>query len=197
MPNEGYHCFGQCWTLHSYSDAMWRIYSPMCGHPCQYAVRIRSRIGCLYDSLNKNCGSTQSAFIGRVRYLTTPDLIRHVRSASHRDSRTAAGTLLVKRPAFRHEREVRLILVTGSDHTADANGLFRYPLDPHTLVSQIMLDPRLDRKEAERLGNEIKAKTGFTGPVKRSLLYAPPDPLRRTVGTSDSRSPARRLRKSS
>lgn len=33
--------YGQCWTLHSASDAMWRIYSPN-----KNAVRIRSTIQC-------------------------------------------------------------------------------------------------------------------------------------------------------
>jgi hypothetical protein len=82
-----------------------------------------------------------------------------------------AKILLVKRPAFRHEREVRLLLIARSE----ISKLFRYRVEPTRLISQIMLDPRLDREEAGALKKEIRDRTGFPGPIKRSLLYAPPE----------------------
>ncbi len=164
-------CYGQCWTLHKASDAMWRIYSPMSNGSYERAVRVRSTIRELLDSLSCCFEPPGSAFVGRVRYLTTPNLIKYVKRASDTGARSVAETLLVKRPAFRHEREIRLLLLARSD-----NGkLLRYPVDPNKLVSQIMLDPRLDRSEAEALKQDIKAKTRFGGPILRSLLYAPPE----------------------
>src|SRR5205085_4195507 len=58
--------YGQCWTLQTASDAMWRIYSPNAE-----AVRIRSTVRRLLESLNSDRGSTANteSFIGRVRYL--------------------------------------------------------------------------------------------------------------------------------
>jgi hypothetical protein len=37
-----------------------------------------------------------------------------------------------------------------------------------------MIDPRLPKTEAKHLKSEIRARTGFQGEIKRSLLYAPP-----------------------
>lgn len=165
-------CYGQCWTLQRASDAMWRIYSPMVdGGSRKYAVRIRSTIRCLVESLRRSSESSDSAFIGRVQYLNTPRLIKYVKHAPCSSSKSMAKILLVKRPAFRHEREVRLLLIARSE----ISKLFRYRVEPTRLISQIMLDPRLDREEAGALKKEIRDRTGFPGPIKRSLLYAPPE----------------------
>jgi hypothetical protein len=37
-----------------------------------------------------------------------------------------------------------------------------------------MIDPRLKKERADRLKVAIREQTGFSGPIKRSLLYAPP-----------------------
>lgn len=88
-------------------------------------------------------------------------------------AKLAATTLLVKRPAFNHEREVRLILVL-DDKSKSAEDTFSYPLDPNDLIDQIMLDPRMPQDKANYLKRELKSKARFAGTVKRSLLYAPP-----------------------
>jgi hypothetical protein len=77
----------------------------------------------------------------------------------------------VKRWAFQHEREIRLI-AWANERPPD--GVLTYDVNPHELIDQLMLDPRLSIDEAETLKAEIKARTGFGGPIKRSLLYAPP-----------------------
>lgn len=63
----GFHedVYGQCWTLHTASDAMWRIYSPK-----KDAVRLRTTVGKLLDSLcAANSGKeNDSCFIGKVAY---------------------------------------------------------------------------------------------------------------------------------
>jgi hypothetical protein len=51
---------------------------------------------------------------------------------------------------------------------------FRYPIDPFSMIDQLMTDPRLTEEEATTMRAEIRRETGFSGPVKRSLLYAPP-----------------------
>lgn len=87
--------------------------------------------------------------------------------------RLFATTLLVKRPAFRHEREVRLIFIPHNKAKAKKD-IFAYPVDPNELIDQIMIDPRMTEHEANLLKERIKLKTGFTGKIKRSLLYALP-----------------------
>ena len=171
------HIYGQCWTLHSASDAMWRIYSKDA-----QAVRIRSTVQVLAESLGHACGSLSyiEAFIGEVKYLPNKRLIQYARDAFQTAtipySRMFAQTLLVKRPAFKHEREVRLLFFS-SDANCAKDDLYAYDVDPHTLIDQIMIDPRLQLEAANALRDEIKAKTSFKGPIKRSLLYATPPNL--------------------
>ena len=101
--------YGQCWTFNQSSDAMWRIYSPNSN-----GLRIRTTIRKLLMSLSKTLGdyAPERAYIGKVRYLSEPDLFNfgnEVFSNGLQDHQ-CAKTLLVKRTAFRHEREVRLII---------------------------------------------------------------------------------------
>jgi hypothetical protein len=167
--------YGQCWTLQSASDAIWRIYSPKAN-----AIRIRSTIRRLADGLWQRCGksASRSAFIGRVQYLTEPKLESFARGVfrspeAPTSAKLCATTLLVKRPAFRHESEVRLIFTPNNAKKVDSD-FFYYPVDPNQLIDQIMIDPRMAMKAATALKQRIKSETGFAGSVKRSLLYAPP-----------------------
>lgn len=168
--------YGQCWTLHNASDAMWRIYSRDTG-----AVRIRTTIQGLAESLAHSCGHSSyiEAFIGKVKYLPSRRLIQHAKAAFQTPtipySRMYAQTLLVKRPAFAHEREVRLLYFCSDPSRIDED-TYSYKVNPHTFIDQIMIDPRLEEKAAYALRDEIRARTAFAGPIKRSLLYAtPPD----------------------
>jgi hypothetical protein len=167
--------FGQCWTLQSASDAMWRIYSPKSS-----AVRIRTTIGKLAESLSACRGdwAHDEVFIGRVQYLSQKKLEDFatgiLRSGGGLLSTMLfAKTLLAKRPAFRHEKEVRLVF-RPHDEVETKTDLFHYPTDPNELIDQIMLDPRMDEKATNNAKVQIRSRTGFSGEMKRSLLYGPP-----------------------
>jgi len=167
--------YGQCWTLHSASDAMWRIYSPNAD-----AVRIRTTVRKLAESLSQSCGEWDhiEAFIGKVKYLPNKPLIRYAKSvfkggAEALSSRLFAQTLLVKRPAFKHEREVRLLFFP-RDIASAKDDLYSYSVDPHALIDQILIDPRISQNKACALRDQIRETTVFSGPIKRSLLYAAP-----------------------
>lgn len=163
--------FGQCWTRHRASDAMWRIYSPD-----SHGVRIRASPSRLVEGLTKSLQPGSRGFIGAVQYLPEKRLMRFAQAAlapgKLDDAVEAAKTLLVKRPAFRHEAEVRVLLM--NPDAPSNQKLAQYPVDPHELIDQLMLDPRLSKAEFRTLKHEIRQRTGFTGTIKRSLLYAPP-----------------------
>ena len=168
------HFFGQCWTLNTASDAMWRIYSPKAN-----AVRIRSNVASLASSLEHSCGDWAhvEVFIGKVKYFPNKSLVEYANTVftnmSIPSSRLFAETLLIKRPAFKHEREVRLLFLPHNEDTAK-NDLYSYDIDPHALISQIMIDPRLAKTEADALKERIRKSTGYRRSIKRSLLYAAP-----------------------
>jgi hypothetical protein len=171
----GFHedFYGQCWTRHKASDAMWRIYS---GN--KTGVRVRTTIDKLARSLAAPLGDWAhvQAFIGKVKYLSDAKLKAFAASvfSDGINPDTLASSLLVKRAAFSHEREVRLLYLEKENNKKQEDGFYRYPVDPHDLIDQIMVDPRLPLKEAKDLIEEIRTTTGFRGGTKRSLLYAPP-----------------------
>jgi hypothetical protein len=163
--------YGQCWTLHTASDAIWRIYSNGTD-----GVRIRTTAGKLFDSLSadERLGSAGETHLGRVQYLSDTKLRKYADEhfvQSTLCSETIAQTLTIKRRAFSHEKEVRLIYHSDRPHDEK---VLRYKIDPHALIDQIMLHPQLARVDAERLKSRIKRHLGYSGEVKRSLLYAPP-----------------------
>jgi hypothetical protein len=166
--------YGQCWTLHKRSDAMWRIYSPD-----KDAVRIRTSVGKLIDSLcaaNKGY-ETDRCFIGKVTYPTDAELKRFARIVfkDGLNANAIAQSLLVKRNAFEHEDEVRIIYFEGRQIQYE-NGVYKYPLDPHAVFDQIMIDPRMSYDDYIKFKDEIIQKTGFDETrINRSLLYKPPE----------------------
>lgn len=163
--------YGQCWTKRRRSDAMWRIYSPN-----TTSVRIRTTIRKLGEALAASCGdlARDTAFVGRVSYLKDKALKKFGDEifADGLSTSATAETLLVKRLAFDHEREIRLLYF--SPELENRSDFHPYPIDPHTMIEQIMIDPRINKERGDRLKVAIRDHTGFAGPIKRSLLYTPP-----------------------
>ncbi len=161
------HWYGQCWTRNKASDAMWRIYSPQ-----KTAVRIRTTPRKL-EMASRD--PLWRVFVGRVQYPSEGDIEKAFLSAKggRVSDLKSAETLLVKRRAFQHEGEVRLLI--HAPKLQGKNGVLSYAVDPHALVDQIMLDPRLSPDEAGDLKRLIKEQTGFRGRIMRSLLYQPPE----------------------
>lgn len=117
-----HHFYGQCWTMHSASDAMWHIYSPD-----SRGVRIRTTIRRLAKSLSRALGKSvhSRCFIGKVQYLKKLEMTEFANTvfANGIDRISLARTLLVKRRAFSHEKEVRLLYFENKNKKG--NDLFR------------------------------------------------------------------------
>ncbi|MGJ3440663.1 DUF2971 domain-containing protein [Pseudomonas sp. Je.1.5.c] len=169
--------YGQCWTLENSSDAMWRIYSSN-----KRSVRIRTTMEQLLDSLciatidRKHCEHC----IGKVEYLAESKLTKKAKETFTLHGRITFGklfsSLLLKRNAFRHENEIRLIFCDWSAE-AGKDALFKYDIEPNQLISQIMIDPRVSYDDFLTLKEKIRQDTGFKGEIKRSLLYRLPETL--------------------
>jgi hypothetical protein len=163
--------YGQCWTLQTASDAIWRIYSQGTN-----GIRIRSTVGKLLESLanSSQLGANGDTFVGKVNYLGKSKLLKladtHFTNGNV-NPESIAKTLTFKRKAFLHEKEVRLIYVSDN---RQADPVLKFGIDPHNFVDQIMLHPQLSVAEADRLKWMLKNYLNYQGEVKRSLLYAPP-----------------------
>lgn len=166
--------YGQCWTLQKASDAMWQIYSPN-----KKNLRIRTTIRQLRDSFYAAHQSLTDVkcCVGRVKYLYEKELME-IANKTFDDSGIAVEdifkSLLVKRRAFIHENEVRVLYQEWDDENFSDRPLYQYEINPHNLISQIMIDPRRSYSEFKLLKDIIRKTTGFKGEMKRSLLYTLP-----------------------
>jgi len=169
--------YGQCWTMERASDAMWRIYSPK-----KQGVRIKTTVNNLLDSLCNDTIERQNCehCIGKVEYLFEKELIKRAKSTFGNNGEITFGnlfkSLLVKRKAFRHENEIRLMFLDWVNG-AGSEKLFKYSIDPHKLISQIMIDPRVSYENFRKIKTDIEKKTGYKGDIKRSLLYRLPEDI--------------------
>ena len=165
--------YGQCWSLNTASDAMWRIYSQGTD-----GIRIRSKVGKLIDGLAATDKLPElTCFIGKVNYLSDDELKTFAKNqfsgGFDSDGKKIAETLLIKRKAFKHEREVRLIY-SAVGGTLPEKNLHFYDFDPHQVIDQIMLHPQLPEYEAKWLKKSILANTGWKHDLKQSMMYRPP-----------------------
>ena len=168
--------YGQCWTLQNASDAMWRIYAPN-----KDGLRIRTTVRSLLESIYKEhpdlpevrCG------IGKVEY-KGPKQLMELANRTFDDSgilvENIFRSLLVKRKAFRHEKEVRLLYDAWTENDL-SNYLYSYKINPHNLISQIMIDPRKSYSDFQRIKSIIRVSTGYKGSIRRSTLYTLPQDI--------------------
>lgn len=175
--------YGQCWTLHNASDAMWQIYSPNKNN-----LRIKTTIRKLRDSLYSAQPYQPEAYccVGKVKYLGNKGLIG-VANSTFEDYGVTVGnifnSLLIKRKAFLHENEVRALHMKKSDDQS-SESVYQYEIDPHDFVTQIMIDPRRSYSEYKVIEDVIRKTTGYKGSIKRSLLYTLPKDI--TLDVTDT-----------
>jgi len=152
--------YGQCWTLLEESDALWRIYSYD-----KQGIKVETTVDKLFKTFyrtSNNCAEI-SYFIGKVDYLSEEKLISWLTRSDGAQTlifdntgRGHAIALLIKRDSFAHEKEIRLIYHEPSSEKSSKNKIHQVPITPNKLLTKITLDPRLNKKEFEKLRDEIK-----------------------------------------
>ncbi|OWZ94118.1 hypothetical protein B9J07_06465 [Sinorhizobium sp. LM21] len=178
---------GQCWTRHALSEAMWGIYA---NDASKRFLRIKSTPRKLLTALVKAHPRMpqDTCFLGKVQYMTERGLKAFLRDGGQLPISAVdlARPLLLKRKAFKHENEVRL-LYFGNATDCDSGGRYKYEVDPHELVTQIMADPNRDRSNWTKDKARLKKETGFAGDIKRSKMYDPPEWSPPAYRSSDKR----------
>jgi hypothetical protein len=117
--------FFNCWHMNdSESDAMWKVYVNGIG-----GVAIRSTVarlkGCFEDS-------PKDISIGRISYDNNDNHYEH-----------ALRRFMRKKPAFKHEQEVRLVLYDAFLKHRGKHGLL-IPIDVNVLIEKIVVSPRAE-----------------------------------------------------
>ncbi|MBN8815964.1 MAG: DUF2971 domain-containing protein [Sphingomonas sp.] len=167
--------YGQCWTGTADSDAMWRIYSAT-----HTGIKATARLGDLLDGLavSARLAPSLQAFAGRVEYHDQQAIAAHMSSLTFTDLALGgtndrfAELLCVKREAFAHEDEIRLLYCDVEPKQADGT-VFRYGFDPNSVLKSIEVDPRMSHQEAATVIGKLRAE-GLTVPAARSTLYDAP-----------------------
>lgn len=172
-------CYGQCWTYHKASDAMWQIYSPD-GKGVRIKVKVRNLAKLFEDQIGK-LTPTQCA-IGNVDYLSPKDFKLYLKDPFPQglNQESYFATLLKKREAYEHEKELRVLFFSGGIDDDEKwfssnRDLFYCDLDPIQIIEQIRLHPSIKGDEIKKIKNLIVKKTNF--PIRKiipSKLYQPP-----------------------
>ncbi|EGQ9698800.1 hypothetical protein FWP48_04945 [Vibrio parahaemolyticus] len=79
-----------------------------------------------------------------------------------------AKLLLLKREAFSHENELRVLFIQRD--IQPTRSLLQVQIDPNTLFDEVSFDPRLDEFE-RREREDVVRNLGFTGTINNNDLY--------------------------
>jgi hypothetical protein len=185
MPRPLPAAFAQCWSATKESDTLLRAYSRVVRdpyfarnlYPREEGVRVRSTPRKLLEALRRGTQGfpDNSCYIGAVQYMSEAQLQQELANAVAAHGMDVFSTpsnlaklLLMKRDAFQHEAEVRLLYVEQREVKPET--VFRVQFDPNEVFEDITFDPRLaefERKEREA----IVRGAGYSGSVSHSQLY--------------------------
>jgi hypothetical protein len=165
--------YGQCWTLHKETDAMWRIYSQD-----KQGAKIKTTIRKLLNALQSQSGNYAKVhcFIGEVAYLTQKDLVSKLTNIDllNTSGSGVAESLIYKRVEFRHEKEVRLL------YTEKSGRFHQFEIDPYDLFDEIVFDPRINKHLFDSYHDSLKKK-GYKKSIRQSVMYQVPKGLRISI----------------
>jgi hypothetical protein len=165
--------YGQCWTTNADTDAMWRIYSPN-----KDGVRVSTTVGKLFNAIYDQNDEWASLkyFIVKVEYKTKQEISTFMQNTSFWNVAIGgqndgfAKLLCVKREAFDHENEVRVLVSKTPDEMEKNNScIYQIKIDFEKLFDDICLDPRLSDSEYQKLRCGLISKTKLS--ISQSDLY--------------------------
>ncbi len=176
--------YAQCWSKEGFSDAMWRIYSPD-----HFSVRIRTTDDVLETQVRNGllqiCNGVHCEMkVHAVEYKSTNDvdhevnkMLRLAQSGAVVPIREAISLLLIKRRAFKHEGEVRVVVHKAPQdmkpkgkHSSSTRHRKRLsiPVDPHTLIKSVYVDSRAPDELFRTFKHYLTTRLGFKGHVTTS-----------------------------
>ena len=169
---DSQNLFAQCWCRKAVSDAMWRIYS---------SNSLGVRIGTTHSQLEAALSQAKKAQnlnfkIQKVKYLYQEELdfelkrIERALKSKHSVS-MAMSQLFLKRRAFSHESETRVVIYASS-FDDEVRKAFSIKVDAKSLINSVWIDPRAPQEYVDAFTSYLKKDVKFKGVVKKSSLYA-------------------------
>ncbi len=162
--------YGQCWSMRSSSDAMWRIYSAD-----KKCVRIKTTLGRLWDS-TKDYSGTGRFILGKVQYLSQSQIQKDLEEGSpyklNQLSDIIINSFFVKRNSFSHESEYRLIYKSDKTSKEQHGEVISLNIDTHNFIMNVYFDPRADKFYVERCKKVLVKSFGYPAErIHKSSLY--------------------------
>ena len=164
--------YGFCFSEIDESDAFWRIYSPQQG-----GVRLKTTVGKFFDALYGN-GHTKSErislFFRKVDYVTEDEFSKIIENPEKVKSeifnQKPNKIAFMKREAFSHENEIRLLYSIAGNHPDFGKEIIEFDVDVNEIFDELTVDPRVGDFEFEKV--KLLAKSfGFEGDINKSDLY--------------------------
>ena len=182
--------FGQSWTMFKkvYEAAMWSIYSNRPNKDPknlenldETAVRIKTTVSKLKKAINSVSSLNATAYIGDVEYKNGDELKNWIGNPVPKKwignypikNNAVIDSFFIKRDAFKHEKEARIIINT--DCGSDKESNLQLEINPFNMIEDYTLDPRLSSEQRDSIKNELNqiAKDKGYGCLKieKSPLY--------------------------
>ncbi len=168
--------FAQCWSRKAQSDALWRIYSPH-----GVGVRIGTTRELLQQAIDAAKAMKDIHFkIQNVKYLWKEmlDLKLDLIAKKFKSKPTVSAVispLFLKRDAFSHEKETRVVVLDNAATGDTPHKGFIIKADTRRLLIDIYIDPRAPQAYVEAFTLYLKEQLKFPGIVEKSSLYADRD----------------------
>lgn len=175
--------YGQSWTFNYSSDAMWRIYSkkPLKGQSInelqETAIKVKTTIPKLKEVISKpisNIECNKYAYMGKVKYMGSKSFKKWLNEP---EKDHLIRSLFVKRCAYAHENEYRIIVCIDNYNAESAENI-EFNIDTNYMFDQFFLDPRLDKDQRkEFIDYLIKHYKVSKDKISKSSLYTFKDKL--------------------
>ncbi|MFF2481307.1 DUF2971 domain-containing protein [Paenibacillus sp. NPDC058071] len=150
--NSRQDLFGQCWTSNGESDALWRIYSP-------------NKEGVMIGTTAKkflDLKGIHNGLFGKVAYSDFKEITEFPQGM--------LDQALVKRKAYEHENEYRLVTVFQEPEFANINYV-NISVELNDFIESVTIDPRASKWFVEMVECYCK-RANLNAPVVQSDLYS-------------------------
>lgn len=155
--------FTHCWSLEGNSDALWRIYS-------------KEKEGILIETTVKKFklikGIKKAVLAPVIYYNDLEFVLNKIKEIPPYD--TFFGSSFLKRNAFKHEKEVRLVTLNEEgyiDYKREECAHINFGLDSKEFIENIIIDPRADDWYVDTIKSYC-LRVGLSCIPKKSDLYS-------------------------
>jgi hypothetical protein len=176
VPKTCHMIYGQCWSLNPESDAMWRIYSR--NHEGVMIGTSVSKLHTLADITNSMLApvSYYSVLAEGLKevFVTNPEYNNAAVAVGVSDYVPALVSAFLKRTAFEHEKEMRLVTVRSKEclrrRYSETGNYIKIEFAPTEFLESITIDPRAEDWYVKMIRHYCD-KSGFPFAPQKSKLY--------------------------